>query len=328
MKMRHFETPLYMETKQKGALADKIERARRLLSCCTLCPQACGVDRTAGEKGICNTGSDAVVYSFDAHFGEEAPLVGTGGSGTIFFSNCNMLCRFCQNIDISHQGEGRAITADQLAYMMLSLQKEGCHNINFVTPSHVVPQILSAIDMAVEMGLTIPLVYNTGGYDSVETLGLLDGVIDIYMPDIKCLTDQSAEMMGIPLDYPGVVKAAVKEMHRQVGDLVVVPEMGEMGRGSLNENHLLSGWAKERSIARRGLLVRHLVMPEGLADTLAVMRFLNDEVSPETYVNIMSQYRPCGMAREIPSLSRRITAKEYDDAIRTAQGVGITRLDR
>ena len=313
--------PVYIQTHKCGALKRKIELAYDRLQCCSLCPRSCGVNRTAGETGICNTGKDAVVCSFSPHFGEEAPLVGQNGSGTIFFSYCNMLCNFCQNFEISHEGEGRVVTPDQIAYMMISLQNQGCHNINFVSPSHGVPQILAALEIAIEQGLSVPLIYNTGGYDSVETLQLLDGVIDIYMPDIKFLNGETAELSGVPRDYPEVVKKAVIEMYRQVGDLDMV--WGEK-RGDAND--AMYRGARESGIARRGLLVRHLVLPDGLADTEAVMRFLKNEVSADTYVNIMSQYRPCGTAHEIPRLSRRVTGEEYHEAIQVALKEGITRL--
>ncbi|MBF0477728.1 MAG: radical SAM protein, partial [Deltaproteobacteria bacterium] len=248
----------------------------------------------------------AKVSSYQPHFGEEDPLVGESGSGTIFFTHCNLLCRFCQNFEISHGGEGQAVTNEILASMMLELQQMGCHNINFVTPSHVVPQILSALIQAVEKGLCVPLVYNTGGYDKVETLKLLDGIVDIYMPDLKFVSPvPAAKFMNAP-DYPDIVKAAIKEMHRQVGDL----------------------YMDDRGIAMRGLLVRHLVMPADLAGTREAMRFLAQDVSTHTYVNIMDQYRPCGLAGQFDELARRPTMEEYDQARLAAGDEGMTRLDR
>lgn len=298
--------PAYIETHRNGLLRKKIKSAKEMLNNCTLCPRECGVDRLSGESGICKTRDKALVSSYNAHFGEEAPLVGQNGSGTIFFTHCNLMCNFCQNYDISHEGYGRVITDEQLAQIMLQLQNIGCHNINFVTPSHVVAQILSALEIAVEKGLSIPLVYNTGGYDKIETLQLLDGVFDIYMPDFKFWDSDIAEKTCNTADYSKIAQKGFVEMHRQVGDL----EIDESG------------------IAQRGLLVRHLVLPNDLAGTKKVMRFLAREISPDTYVNIMSQYRPCGRAAEIKNLTRSISDKEYRQAIGAAKGEGITRLDR
>ncbi len=297
--------PAYIETYNRGLLKEKIDQAYEILNACTLCPRACGVDRLSGEKGICQTGEQAIVSSFSPHFGEESPLVGNHGSGTIFFARCNLLCIFCQNYEISHEGEGIPFSSEELARAMLSLQDRGCHNINFVTPSHVVPQILAAVGKAVELGLRVPLVYNTSGYDRVETLRILDGVFDIYMPDFKFWDPKVAEELSNAPDYPEVAREAFKEMHRQVGDLV------------LNGN----------GIAQRVLLIRHLVLPEGLAGTEQVMRFLAREISPNSYVNVMAQYRPCGRAAEVPALRRAITPEEYQKAIQAANKEGITRLD-
>jgi putative pyruvate formate lyase activating enzyme len=246
------------------------------------------------------------VSSFNAHFGEEAPLVGANGSGTIFFTFCNLLCLFCQNFEISHEGIGEEVSDEQLAGIMLALQRQGCHNINFVTPSHVVPQILAALELAVPAGLNVPLVYNSGGYDSNETLRLLDGVIDIYMPDFKFWDPQVAQKACQASDYPEVARQALLEMHRQVGDL----ELDAHGT------------------ARRGLLVRHLVLPGGLAGTQPVMRFIAREISSRTYVNVMSQYRPCGRAGEVSGLERALSADDYRRAVRETIAEGITRLDQ
>lgn len=243
--------------------------------------------------------------SYGPHFGEEDPLVGGGGSGTIFFAHCNLLCLFCQNYEISHLGEGREVSAAKLAGVMLDLQAQGCANINFVSPSHVVAQILEALPVAVSEGLKIPLVYNTGGYDSLETLKLLEGLIDIYMPDLKFLDGEISRKYCEAEDYPEVVREAIREMHRQTGDLIINPG----------------------GLAERGLLVRHLVLPEGLAGTRRVLRFLAREISPRTYVNLMPQYRPCGRAGEYPPLNRRLTSQEFEEAIRIAQEEGIARLD-
>ncbi len=297
--------PAYLETHNRGLLKDKIDQAYEILKACTLCPRACGVDRLSDEKGICQTGEHAIVSSFNAHFGEESPLVGNHGSGTIFFARCNLLCIFCQNYDISHEGQGVEFSSEQLARAMLFLQDRGCHNINFVTPTHVVPQILAALDKAIEGGLRVPLVYNTGGYDRSETLAILDGVFDIYMPDFKYWDPKVAEELSDAPDYPEVAREALKEMHRQVGELVM----------------------DEQGIAQRGVLIRHLVLPEGLAGTRQIMRFLAREISPNSYVNIMAQYRPCGRASEVPALRRSITDEEYQEAIQMAHDEGINRLD-
>ena len=259
----------------------------------------------AEARGECGTTQRAEVASFGPHFGEESPLSGRRGSGTIFFTHCNLACVYCQNYTISQQGEGRAVTAEELAEIMLSLQKKGCHNINLVSPTHVVPQILEALEIAVPNGLKLPLVYNTGGYDSLETLKLLDGVIDIYMPDMKYSDAGVGKRLSGVADYPAVNRAAVKEMHRQVGDL----QMDGAG------------------IAVRGLLVRHLVLPHGLAGTGDTMRFLAREISPETYLNVMAQYRPCYRACDTHDLSHPLNGTEFREAIGMAQREGLHRLD-
>ncbi len=298
--------PVYLETHRRGLLKRKIAAAYDILNQCTLCPHRCLVDRHHGEVGLCRTGDKPVVSSYGPHFGEEDPLVGRHGSGTIFFTHCNLYCIFCQNYEISHGGEGEEITFEQLANIMLYLQKKGCHNINFVTPSHQVYQILEALALAIEGGLNVPLVYNTGGYDAVETLKILDGVIDIYMPDFKFWDPAVAKQLCTAEDYPERVREALKEMHRQVGDLVI----------------------DEEGIARRGLLVRHLVLPDNLAGTRECMEFLAKELSPNTYVNVMGQYRPCGRAWEHPSLRRHPNMLELAEAEKAARAAGLTRLDR
>ena len=297
--------PVYIVTYNKGLFADKIKRAYDMLSSCELCPRKCNVDRLSGQKGICKTGKNAVVSSFNPHFGEEQPLVGTNGSGTIFFTHCNLLCNFCQNYDISHLGHGEEISSEQLAGIMLHLQHSGCHNINFVTPSHVVPQILSAAEIAIKNGLSVPLVYNTGGYDRVETLEILDGVFDIYMPDFKFWDPKIAKATCDAEDYPQTVRKALIEMYRQVGDLVT----------------------DESGIAQRGILLRHLVLPSGLAGTRHIMKFIASKISLNTYVNIMPQYRPCGRADEIKDLSVYLSQKDYKLALEEAMEEGIERLD-
>ncbi len=303
--MNNFQ-PSYLPTHRTGLLAERIAAAYDVMLSCEICPHRCRVDRRHGELGICRTGDQPVVASYGPHFGEEDPLVGTGGSGTIFFTHCNLFCIFCQNWEISHGGEGDEITVADLAAVMLYLQRQGCHNINFVTPSHQVPMILAALPEAIERGLKVPLVYNTGGYDAVETLRLLDGVIDIYMPDVKFWDPAVASQLCNAPDYPEVARAALKEMHRQVGDLVM----------------------DENGVAQRGLLVRHLVLPDGLAGTEAVMEFLATEISPDTYVNVMGQYRPCGRAAEHPSLGRFLTGAEHAQAQQIARNAGLRRLDQ
>lgn len=305
MKLKNFE-PAYLKTYRDGLFPEKIERAYRLLDNCRLCPRHCGVNRLQGEKGFCSAGLLPEISSAAPHFGEENPLVGYHGSGTIFLTHCNLKCAFCQNFSISHLGEGREISCEQLGSAMVQLQKVGCHNINFVTPTHYVPQILKALPTAVEKGLAVPLVYNTGGYDTVETLKLLDGVFDIYMPDFKYTEDSVAQEYSQVPDYPSVVELALKEMHRQVGDLITT----------------------DKGIALKGLLVRHLVLPEGLAGTQQAMRFLASEISKNTYVNIMDQYRPCGRISSDSPLNRGITQEEYDKAVEMAKKEGITRLDK
>ena len=298
--------PLYIKTYKSGLLEEKIEKAYKILKNCTLCPRECKVNRLEGEKGICRTGKLPIISSYFPHFGEEDPLVGTNGSGTIFISYCNLLCMYCQNYEISHLGEGKETPIEEFAKMMISLQIIGCHNINIVTPTHIVPQLLEALKIAIEGGLRIPLVYNTSGYEKVETLRILEGVVDIYMPDFKYWDKDVAKRYSKAPDYPEVAREALKEMHRQVGDLKI----------------------NNRGIAEQGLLVRHLVLPHGLAGTRNVMEFIANEISPNTYVNIMAQYRPCGKAHEDDYLNRRITSEEYQKAVQDALDVGLKRLDR
>lgn len=275
------------------------------LACCTLCPRRCEVNRLQGEKGKCRTGRRAVVSSFGPHFGEESPLVGWGGSGTIFFTHCNLRCQFCQNYSISQLGEGEEVGAEDIARMMLQLQARGCHNINLVSPTHTVAQILEALELAAGRGLNLPLVYNSGGYDSVETLELLEGIVDIYMPDMKYSDEETAFKYSGIHNYPEINQKAVKEMHRQVGDLEIDP----------------------KGVAVRGLLVRHLVLPRGLAGTPKVVEFLAREISPNTYLNVMAQFRPCYKAYDFSELSRPITREEFLEAVRLAREAGLERLD-
>ncbi len=296
--------PVYLGLSREE-LRGRIEAAWELMRMpCRVCPRNCRVDRAADDRrGFCRVGSRAVVYSYHPHFGEEPPLVGSGGSGTIFFSSCNLACVYCQNWEISQLRLGEEVEPEQLAGMMLHLQAMGCHNINFVSPTIYVPQILAALPMAIDGGLRVPMVYNTGGYDSVECLRLLDGVIDIYMPDIKYSDERTAGKYSIVKDYYARTKEAVREMHRQVGDLIV-----------------------ENGIAVRGLIIRHLVLPGGLAGTEEVMRFIAEELSRDTYVNVMAQYRPENKAWRYAELSRRITSEEYREALAIARRHGLWRF--
>lgn len=297
----------YLGLLENGELEQRVRIARQHLQSCDLCARYCRVDRLRTTQGVvCRTGDRAVVYSYGPHRGEEDVLRGCNGSGTIFFSWCNMRCEFCQNWEISQKGEGREVEPEQLAAMMLDLQARGCHNINFVTPSHVVAQILAATLIAARQGLKLPLVYNSGGYDSPEALALLDGVIDVYMPDMKYGDSVTAHRYSHVRNYWEFSRAAVKEMYRQVGDL------------RLDDNGL----------AYHGLLVRHLVLPAGLAGTENVLEFIAREISTETYLNLMGQYYPCYRAEERPELARPITAAEYREALDIARRFGLARQDR
>jgi putative pyruvate formate lyase activating enzyme len=299
--------PAYLALHRSGELGSRAARARERLSDCDLCARYCHCDRLKGISGaVCRTGEKARVHGFGPHFGEEDPLRGTHGSGTIFFSWCNLRCDFCQNWTISQRGDGVEVSPEQLAEQMLELQEAGCHNVNLVSPSHVVAQVLAALEIAAAHGLVLPIVWNTGGYDSREALELLDGVIDIYMPDVKYGDTATAKRFSHIPDYPEVNRAAVKEMHRQVGDLVL----------------------DEDGIAARGLLVRHLVLPNGLAGTEKVLQFLAREISTNTFLNLMDQYHPCYKADEIETLSRRLTREEWHEALALAVAAGLTRLDR
>lgn len=294
----------YRRLLEADRLGERVAQVRERLRRCNVCPRHCAVDRLEGEKGICQVGAQAFIASYGPHLGEEAPLRGIHGSGTIFFASCNLRCVYCQNYDISQLREGYEVSSEELADIMLELQEKGCHNINAVTPSHQVPQILEGLLIAAEKGLRIPLVYNTSSYDDLDTLRLLDGIVDIYLPDFK-YTDAAIALQYSKIEhYPTIAKSAIKEMHRQVGDLAL----------------------DERGLAARGVLVRHLVLPGGLAGTDEVMRFLAEEVSRDTYVNIMDQYRPCHKAFSHPPLDRRITAEEFDEAVRVAKAAGLHRL--
>ena len=294
---------VYLETYESGVLDERIEKLEAILNECKLCPRECGVNRNKGEKGYCKSDKHLMVSSVQPHFGEEDVLVGTHGSGTIFLTNCNLRCIYCQNYDISHLGYGQRMTVEELAFSMLSLQKRGCHNVNFVTPTHYTPQIVKALKIAIEKGLRIPIVYNCGGYEAKSTIELLDGIVDIYMPDIKYSDAENAKKYSNAPDYFDRCKEAVKEMHRQVGDLKV----------------------DESGIAYRGLLIRHLVLPNGIAGSAEVLKFVATEISKESYVNIMMQYRPMYKAYEYKELNRGIKMSEYREAIDIAREWGLHR---
>lgn len=302
---RTFE-PSYVRLERSGELSKRAAELYSVYRSCRLCPRECGVDRTRGAKGVCSSGSQAKVYSAHAHFGEERPLVGRGGSGTIFFSNCNLLCVFCQNWEINHRGDGSSVSDPAIGRLMLGLQQAGCHNINLVTPTHILPNIIGGLRYAIPRGLRVPLVYNCGGYEQVEILKLLDGIVDIYLPDFKYADGTAAAKYSSGArDYPERASAAIVEMHRQVGDLMV----------------------DENGIALRGLMIRHLVLPDNIAGTDQFVRFVAEKLGRSTYVNIMAQYRPEHKASSIPELARRTTGAEYRQAIRWAKEAGLTRLD-
>lgn len=300
----HDREASYVALLRSGELEERAQAARARLESCDLCAHRCLTDRLAGAEGaFCRTGARARVASYGPHHGEEAPISGTRGSGTIFFAWCNLRCLYCQNAELSHMGEGREVDAQELATMMLELQERGCHNVNLVSPSHVVAPILEALVLAADAGLRVPIVYNTGGYDALETLRLLEDVVDVYMPDAKYADDaQAARHCGVS-DYASVNRTALREMHRQVGDLVL----------------------NARGVATRGLLVRHLVLPAGLAGTDSVLRFIAEEISQDTFVNVMGQYRPCHEAHVVPTLSRRPTRDEMSRARELARSLGLAR---
>jgi len=299
--------PAYARLEDEGLFAERVEEAYQVFEGCQLCPRRCGVNRLRGELGFCRASGQVAVYSHNPHYGEELPLVGQGGSGTIFFSDCNLRCVFCQNWPINHEGQGRMVSDDELAEMMLELQRAGCHNINLVTPTHVMPNILAATRKALHRGLRLPLVYNTGGYERVEMVRLLDGIVDIYLPDLKYMDGEEADRytLGGARDYPVRAQEAIREMHRQVGDLVTD------GRG----------------IARRGLMVRHLVMPNRIAGTRELVRWVAESLSTQTYVNIMAQYRPEHLAFDYPPIARATTPEEFLEAMQWAEEAGLTNLD-
>ncbi|MGQ9643775.1 MAG: radical SAM protein [Ignavibacterium sp.] len=295
--------PLYLEKLNPNELQQRADVLKKMLEECRLCPNECSVNRITGETGNCNSTDEVIISSYGPHFGEEPELVGLHGSGTIFFTNCNLSCIYCQNYDISQLGIGKKISIEELSDIMISLQRRGCHNINLVTPTHFVPQIVQALIIAIEKGLEIPLVYNCGGYESIETLKLLENIIDIYMPDIKYSDNEIASRLSGIKNYWNVVRATVKEMHRQVGDLHI----------------------DRKGIARRGLLIRHLVLPDNLAGSEKVLDFVADEISKNTYINIMDQYHPAYKANDYPGLNRRIKSDEYQIVLDHAMLKGLHR---
>ena len=295
--------PSYLSLFESGELYQRIEQLMEILEACTLCPRQCRVNRKKGEIGVCGAGYKLTVSSAFPHFGEEPPLVGRYGSGTIFLTYCNLKCVFCQNYEISHQGEGMEWSEEKLANQMLMLQNQGSHNINFVTPTHFIPQLVAALPLAIQRGFRLPLVYNSGGYEQLAVIKLLEGIIDIYMPDAKFADPEVARKYCNAPDYPEVNQKVLKEMHRQVGVLQI----------------------NKSGIAERGLLIRHLVMPNNLAGTEKIMKFIAEELSLDSYVNIMAQYYPCFKANQYPELSRRITPKEFQQAIQIARSYGLYR---
>jgi len=306
MPRKDFEAA-YLRLERSGELAERARALYSIYRSCRLCPRQCGVNRLKGEKGVCSSTSRAKVYSAHAHFGEEKPLVGRGGSGTIFFSNCNLLCVFCQNWEINHRGDGSYASDENIGRLMIDLQDSGCHNINLVTPTHCVPNTVQGLRSAIKRGLRVPIVYNCGGYEPVEIIKLLDGIVDIYLPDYKYTDNAMAEKYSSgATGYPEVAAAAIEEMHRQVGEVVV----------------------DEKGVALRGLMIRHLVLPHNIAGTDKFVQFVAKKLSTSTYVNIMAQYRPEHQAHKYPELSRRLTRDEYPQAIRWAREAGLTQLDR
>lgn len=298
--------PAYEKMENEGKLAQRVEQAYSIFKECQLCPRQCGVNRQKGERGFCRAPVRPMIFSAQPHFGEEISLVGEDGSGTIFFSNCNLRCIFCQNWPISHEGKGKELQDEDLADIMINLQKIGCHNINVVTPTHVMPNILNATRIALKKGMRLPLVYNTSGYERIEILKILDGIVDIYMPDMKYMDSEKAEKYSSGAsDYPEVTKRAIIEMNRQVGELVV----------------------DKRGIATRGLIIRHLVMPNQVAGTKKFVRWVAGNLPKSTYVNIMPQYRVEYKAFEYPEIARGITVQEFLEAMDWAEEHGLSNLD-
>ncbi len=300
------QMPSYIDLYHSGRLKEIFDELREKMEPCTICPHNCSVARLKGQTGRCKTGSLAKTASYSPHHGEEKPLSGSKGSGTIFFSECSLRCVFCQNYDISQLGYGKQVFAEELSDMMIKLQDAGCHNINFVSPTHVICQIIEALIIAVKKGLNIPLVYNTGGYDSEDTLKIVNGVFDIYMPDMKYSDSMNGVKYSGIKNYPLINMQAVRQMHSQVGDLI------------LDEN----------GIAVKGLLVRILILPGNMAGIGKTARFLAENISKDTYINLLTQYYPGYNAKRYPELSRRITMDEFNDAMAIAKSAGLHRFDR
>lgn len=293
--------PRYIQAYHNKILQKVVKKFYQRLSACDICPRACRVNRLDDERGFCKTGKNAKVYSYLSHHGEEPAISGDRGSGTIFFSHCNLRCVYCQNFEFSQQGFGKEVEEETIASFMLELQEKGCHNINFVTPTHVIPQILKALVIAIERGLKIPLVYNSSGYDSLDSLKLLEGIFDIYLPDARYADSRISFKYSQASDYPQINAIALKEMHRQVGVAKI----------------------DKRGIIESGLIIRHLVLPANLSDTAKVMHFVSQELSRDTYISLMSQYFPCFKASDYPELSRRITKEEYRKAVDTMSGCSL-----
>lgn len=294
--------PAYLNAYNNGTLDRAIIQTQEILGSCAICPRKCRVNRLKDQQGFCKTGAKARVYSFMAHHGEEPPISGEQGSGTIFFSYCNMACVYCQNFEFSQQGgEGKEANPQELANIMLELQNFGCHNINLVSPTHVMPQILQALKPAIKAGLSVPLVYNSGGYELAEMIRLLDGIIDIYLPDMRYADNAAAKKYSSAGDYPEQNRQAIKEMFRQAGTAVI----------------------DENGIITKGLIIRHLVLPQNISGTEKIMRFISEEISPETYISLMSQYFPCYKSGDFPQLSRRISLEEYEYAQRIMEKYGL-----
>ncbi|MBU1727662.1 MAG: radical SAM protein [Candidatus Omnitrophica bacterium] len=293
--------PSYLDAYNNGTLAKSTDKAFDLLGSCSICPRKCSVNRLENEIGFCKTGLKPRVCSYMAHHGEEPPISGSKGSGTIFFSYCNMSCAYCQNYEFSQQEEGREVDFNELAGFMIELQNLGCHNINLVTPTHVMPQILKALQIAVSKGLNIPLVYNTGGYEFPEMIKLLDGIVDIYLPDMRYADPETAAKLSMATDYPKYNRSSVKEMHRQVGIAKI----------------------NDKDIIERGLIIRHLVLPNNLSGTEKTMKFIAQEISKDSFISLMSQYTPYYKAREFKEINRRITVKEYKVAQEIMEECGL-----
>lgn len=294
--------PSYLSLYKSGELIKRVASAKKLLKSCVICPRKCRIDRLKDERGVCKTGRYAIVTSYFLHHGEEPPISGTNGSGTIFFTHCNLKCVYCQNYKLSQEGEGREVKKEELAEFMLELQKQGAHNINLVTPTHVMPQILEALVVAIEKGLKIPLVYNTGGYELTPILKLLDGIIDIYLPDMRYADNNMAEKYSNAPNYPLYNQGAIKEMYRQVGNAVL----------------------NAQGTIEKGMIIRHLVLPNNVSGTDKILHFIKNELSGQCHISLMSQYFPCYKTCEFPLINRRISYEEYEIATDTMKKLGLT----